>query len=354
MGQPQVSVVIAVWNGERYLRQTLDSILAQDLADFELLVINDGSTDGTADILAEYSRDPRLRIHSQENQGLVNTRNTGLRMAQCELLAFIDADDLAAPTRLSRQVAYLQAHPQVAVLGSFIQYIDPEGRPLRTLRYPTGATVVAEALALRCVLAQPAIMLRRSAALTVGGYRPAFKLGAEDYDLWLRIAEHHEIDNLPEVLTYYRIHGTSITHTHRTEQTIAAFAAMCSARRRRRGQPDPIDGLNTPVTEGDLTRFQLEPDERALFLQTRLELLRQRLAPAAEFADLLTQSWELRPYLRRGRHVRHILMPGAFILIKQGRTLAGLGWIAFAFLREPLSAAWMLLRQSVKILGVGR
>jgi hypothetical protein len=197
-------------------------------------------------------------------------------------------------------------------------------------------------------------MLRRSAALTVGGYRPAFKLGAEDYDLWLRMAEHHEIDNLPEVLTYYRIHGTSITHTHRTEQTIAAFAAMCSARRRRRGQPDPIDGLNTPVTEGDLTRFQLEPDERALFLQTRLELLRQRLAPAAEFADLLTQSWEHRPYLRRGRHVRHILMPGAFILIKQGRTLAGLGWIACAFLREPLSAAWMLLRQSVKILGVGR
>jgi glycosyltransferase involved in cell wall biosynthesis len=354
MGQPQISIVIPVFNGERYLRQTLDSILAQDLTDFELLVIDDGSTDGTADILKEYSRDPRLRIHSQENQGLVKTRNIGLRMASCELLAFIDADDLAVPARMSLQAAYLNAHPDVAALGSHILYIDPEGRPLRTLRYPTGPEKVAAALQSHNALAQPAIMVRRSVALAVGGYRDAFKFGAEDYDLWLRMSESHAIDNLPEVLTHYRIHGESITHTRRAEQLIAAFAAMCSARRRRNGKADPVEGQDTPITEDDLVRYRLEPDERAAFLRIRIDVLRLRDARPEDYLELLAQSWELRPYLRRGRHVRHILMPAAFILLRHQRAAAGLGWIGRAMTREPLSATWLMLRQSVAFFGFGR
>jgi glycosyltransferase involved in cell wall biosynthesis len=354
MGEPKISVVIPVWNGERYLRQTIDSILAQDLADFEVLVIDDGSTDGTAGILAEYSRDPRIRVHTQENQGLVKTRNLALRMASCELLAFIDADDLAAPSRLSRQFAYMTAHPKVAALGSHIQYIDPDGRPLRVLRYPTGPAEVASAMARYCAIAQPAVMIRRTAALDVGGYRPAFKFGAEDYDLWLRLSERHEIENLPEILTYYRIHGASITHTHRADQLIAAFAAMCSARRRRRGQPDPVDGLMTPVSEKDLARYLLEPDEQALFLRIRLDILGQRNASGSDYLDLLAQSWELRPYLRRGRHVRHILMPGAFMLISRKQLADGCYWMAKAMAREPFSTTWMLLRKAASLIGLGR
>ena len=354
MAQPEISIVIPVWNGERYLRQTLDSILAQDLADFELLVIDDGSTDGTADILREYSRDPRLRIHSQENQGLVKTRNIGLRLASCELLAFIDADDLAVPTRMSLQAAYLKAHPDVAAVGSHILYIGPDGRPLRTLRYPTGPAQVASALQSHNALAQPAIMIRRSVALAVGGYRGAFKFGAEDYDLWLRISECHAVDNLPEVLTHYRIHGESITHTRRADQLIAAFGAMCSARRRRNGQADPIEGQDSPITEADLARYRLEPDERAAFLRIRLDILRLRDASPDDFLELLAQSWELRPYLRRGRHVRHILMPAAFKLLRLKRPVAGLAWIGRAITRDPLSAAWLTLRHSLALIGLGR
>jgi|GEM_PF-1503008 len=354
MGQPQISIVIPVWNGERYLRQTLDSILAQDLTDFELLVIDDGSADGTAGILREYSRDPRLRVHTQENQGLVRTRNIGLSMASCELLAFIDADDLAVPARMSLQSAYLNAHPDVAAVGSHILYIDPDGRPLRTLRYPTGPAKVAAALQDHNALAQPAIMIRRSAALAVGGYRNAFRYGAEDYDLWLRMSERHAVDNLPQVLTHYRIHGASITHTRRADQLIAAFAAKCSARRRRNGQADPVDGQDTPITEADLGRYRLEPDERAAFMRIRLDALRLRDAGPEDYLELLAQSWELRPYLRRGRHVRHILMPSAFMLLRHHRLAAGLRWIGRAMTREPLSAAWMVLRRTVAAIGLGR
>lgn len=354
MAAPQISVVIPVWNGERYLRQTIDSILAQDLPNFELLVINDGSTDGTARILDEYSDEPRIRIHTQENQGLVGTRNCALRMASCDLLAFIDADDLAAPSRLSRQFAYLKTHPSVAALGSHIQCIDPEGRPLRILYYPTGPAEVASALMRHCAIAQPAVMIRRAAAIAVGGYRHAFKYGAEDYDLWLRLSEHHEVDNLPEVLTYYRIHDASITHTHRADQLVAAFAAICSARRRRRGQSDPADTLVTPITEDDLASYDLGPDEKAHFLRTRLEILRQTDTSGNDYLELLIQSWELRAYIKRGRHVRHILMPGAFMLLAKKRHPEGLLWVAKAIFREPFSASWMLLRLSAAHIGLGR
>jgi hypothetical protein len=255
---------------------------------------------------------------------------------------------------MSLQAAYLKAHPDVAAVGSHILYIDPEGRPLRTLRYPTGPDQVASALQSHNALAQPAIMIRRSVALAVGGYRGAFKFGAEDYDLWLRMSESHAVDNLPEVLTHYRIHGESITHTRRADQLIAAFAAMCSARRRRNGQADPVDGQDTPITEADLVRYRLEPDERASFLRIRLDILRLREAPPEDYLELLAQSWELRPYLRRGRHVRHILMPAAFMLLRLQRPAAGLAWIGRAMTREPLSATWLMLRQSFGLMGLGR
>ncbi len=354
MAEPKITVVIPVWNGERFIRRTIDSILAQDMPDFELLVIDDGSTDGTAMILEEYSKDPRIRIHAQANQGLVGTRNAGLRMASCEMLAFIDADDLAAPSRLSRQYEHLRSHPSVAVLGSHVQCIDEEGRPLRVLHYPTGPAEVAATLARHCAVAQPAVMIRRSAALAVGGYRPAFKYGAEDYDLWLRLSERHEVDNLPEILTYYRIHGASISHTRRADQLVAAFAAICSARRRRRGLPDPADGLTAPIREEDLARYELGPDEEVAFLRTRLEILRHRDASGDDYQEWLRRSWSLRAHIRRGRHVRHMLMPGAFALWGKRCRADGIRWIGKAFMREPFSAAWMSLRRLFAAVGLGR
>jgi len=344
MGQPQVSVVIPVWNGERYLKQAIESILAQDFADFELIVVDDGSTDGSARIAGNFAGDPRVKVLTQANGGVVAARNVGLNAARAEFVAFLDADDIAKPTRLSKQLTYLQAHPEIAVVGSHISYFDDGQGLIRTQEFPIGGTAVALALEAGNPLAQPAVMLRKSMALAVGGYRAAFKLGAEDYDLWLRLVEKHPLDNLPEVLTLYRIHPKSLTHRLRHEQTFAALAAACAHRRRTAGRSDPLEGLHRPLTPADLARLDLSEAEEAAFMPSLVGLLSgQDIVPDA-YAALLGRAWELRRHIPRGRLVRHCLAPGISALRKAGRSGEAFGWFARAFVTEPLSTCWMLLR----------
>jgi glycosyltransferase involved in cell wall biosynthesis len=354
MGQPQVSVVLPVWNGERYLRQAIESILEQDFKNFELVIVNDGSTDGTASILAEYSADERVRVHTQENCGLVAALNTGVELARAGLIARMDADDISLPNRLRLQYAFMEAHPEVAVLGSSITLIDAVGRQRKTQTYPQGPEAVAASMLQGCALAHPAVMMRRAAVIKVGGYRQAFQ-HAEDYDLWLRIMGNHRIDNLPEALLRYRIHPESVSLVHNTQQALGALTARYAYLRRSAGQPDPFLHQTSPVCLADLAKLNLTESEESEFSMMRFKIAQRQKTPAlTEISGALQRAWDLRAHQRRGRLVRHVLMPGAFILMENGRTLAGLGWIACAFLREPLSAAWMLLRQSVKILGVGR
>jgi len=124
MGQPQVSVVIPVWNGERYLKEAIESILNQDFPDFELIIIDDGSTDDSGRIAVTFAHDKRVIVLTQENAGVVVARNNGLQIAKGEFVAFLDADDIAKRDRFSKQVAYLQANPEVAVVGSHITYFS--------------------------------------------------------------------------------------------------------------------------------------------------------------------------------------------------------------------------------------
>lgn len=344
MGPPQVSVVIPVWNGERYLQQAIDSVLAQDFTDFELIIVDDGSTDGSGRIAQGFVGDGRVKVLKQMNAGVVAARNLGLNAARAECVAFLDADDVAEPARLSRQLAFLRAHPEVAVVGSHIAYFsDGQGR-LRTQAFPSGPANVARALEEGNPLAQPAVMLRKSAALAVGGYREAFRLGAEDYDLWLRLVEKHPLDNLPEVLTLYRIHPDSLTHRHRHEQTFAALAAACAHRRRVAGRSDPLEGLLGPLSPADLERFGLTEAEEAEFMPSLIGLLPRQNAVPDDYAALARRSWRLRRHIPRGRLVRHCLAPAISALRKSGRIGEAFGWFARAFMTEPLSACWMLLR----------
>ncbi len=344
MGQPQVSVVIPVWNGERYLKQAIESILAQDFTDLELVIVDDGSTDGSAEIAAGFARDPRLRILTQGNAGVVAARNTGLRAARAELVAFLDSDDIAQPDRLSKQVAYLLAHPEVAVVGSHITYFDDNHGQLRTQEFPTGSMHVAKALEAGNPLAQPAVMLHKSMAMAVGGYRDAFKFGAEDYDLWLRLGEKHPLDNLPEALTRYRIHPESLTHRRRHEQTFAALAAACSHRRRVAGQPDPLEGLHEPLTPADLALLNLSETEEAAFMPSLVGLLAKQDASPDTYVALMRRAWNLRRHIPRGQLVRYCLAPAISALHNAGHTKEACTWYARAFVTEPLSACWMLLR----------
>lgn len=344
MGQPQVSVVIPVWNGERYLKQAIESILAQDFVDFELIVIDDGSKDGSAGIAKGFAGDARVRLLTQANGGVVAARNAGLNAACAEFVAFLDADDIAQPKRLSKQLAYLQSHPEVAAVGSHITYFDDNRGLRRTQEFPVGTTAVALALETGNPLAQPAVMLRKSMAMAAGGYREAFRLGAEDYDLWLRLIEKHPLDNLPEVLTLYRIHSDSLTHRLRHEQAFAALAAACAHRRRVAGRRDPLDGLNGPLSPTILPQLDLSEAEEAMFMPSLFGLLAKQGAGPDTYAALVRRAWELRRHIPRGRLIRHCLAPAISALRQAGRSGEAFGWLARAFVTEPLSACWMLLR----------
>lgn len=203
--EPRVSVLVPVFNAERYLRESLDSVFSQTFQDFELVAIDDGSTDGSRDVLASY-RDPRLVVvHNDLNLGVALTLNRGLMLARGAYVARLDADDIAMPERLARQVAFLDNHPDVALVGSFAEAIDPEGTPFRTLTVPLGFDEIIARIFSVNLFIHPSVLFRKSVVQDLGGFRQG-ALHAEDYDLWLRIIEHHEVANIPEALVRYRIH----------------------------------------------------------------------------------------------------------------------------------------------------
>lgn len=201
-----------VHNGAPYLRAAIDSILQQTFGDFEFLIIDDGSTDDSPRILASY-QDARIRCAANTtNLGTVATLNRGLDSARGELVALMHADDISAPERLARQVAYLERHPRVGIVGTWAVVF---GGSSSVWRFPTLPEAVGCANVFNCCLIHPTVMLRRS-WLDIHGlrYDPAH-LHAEDYGLWLRASRHFLLANLPEALLRYRVHPSSTTQRHR-------------------------------------------------------------------------------------------------------------------------------------------
>jgi len=346
MRTPSISVVMAVYNGERWLAETLASLAGQTFDDFEIVAIDDGSTDGSAAILAEASaRDTRYRIITQSNHGLVASLNRGLAEARAPLVARIDADDIAEPERFARQLAFLGAHPEVAALGSAIRIIDADGRFLRLQSYPCGPEAMAKAMLRGCALAHPAVMMRRDAVLAAGGYREAFR-HAEDYDLWLRLGERHELDNLPEPLLRYRQHGGSVSFQYRQQQALATYVARRCAQSRRAGRPDQLSGLKRAMDQSILQTLDLTPADEAAF---RFEVLKAALWPAGQDNDEgwleenMERAWALRANLQSGRFVRRCLIPYARHRRKQDRHDLALRWARRAFGLAPFSTFWSLL-----------
>ncbi len=201
-----MTVLTTVYNRAAYLGATIESVLGQSFADLELLVVDDGSSDASVEV-AQSFRDPRVRVlRNPTNLGIPRTRNRGLAEARGEYLAILDSDDVARPDRLRRQVDFLDAHPDVAVVGSFCAWIDGRGRRLRRVkRRPVHPDDVRAALLFRCPLQNSAAM-GRTAVLRRFGYRSEFEVG-EDYDLWTRLSAEHRLANLPLVLVDYRVHG---------------------------------------------------------------------------------------------------------------------------------------------------
>ena len=235
-----MSVLITVRDNARFLAEAVDSVLAQTLTDLELVVVDDGSTDESPGILDGYAaRDPRVRVFHRPPSGIAAASNFGLAQCRAELIARLDADDIAMPDRLERQVAWMETHPDLVALGGWMITIDASGRELDVRRYPTDPEAFRVAMLASVAMAHPASILRRRAVLEVGGYRSEFNY-ASDYDLWLRLEERGGLANLPEVVTRYRLHADQVTTRSRPEQARSAELALRLAKLRRSGGTDPL------------------------------------------------------------------------------------------------------------------
>ncbi|WP_162006662.1 glycosyltransferase family 2 protein [Roseimaritima sediminicola] len=231
---PLISVVMPIYNAQSHLRQALASILAQDFEDFEVVAVNDGSTDDSGGILQQFAaRDRRVRVIEQRNRGLVGALNRGLEESRGRLLARMDADDVAMPERFGKQVRFLQQHPAVLAVGTAIMNMDCDGDRLNVQILPTEAPAIDDQLMHRRTgLAHPSVMMRREAVEAVGGYRAEFEW-IEDHDLWLRLSERGPLANLPDVLLCYRQHLKSCSWNNSVLRTRRINAVMRTAYQRR-------------------------------------------------------------------------------------------------------------------------
>lgn len=269
MNTPAISVAMSVYNGERFLEEAIASVLAQTFAQFELLILDDGSRDSTRAIIETHAaRDSRVRPIIRENRGLIASLNQLVAESRAPLVARMDADDICLPQRFARQVEFLDGHPEYGVIGSWCEDIDENGRPwpaATTHRHPTDHEGFLAAIELgRPLLCHPAVMFRRDLVLSVGGYHAAFR-HCEDLDLWLRLASITRIASLPEQLVKYRHYDEQVSSRHATEQQIGAAVAKLAYRERLAGRTDPtVDLERLPPLEEFDTLFAREGVSRAV------------------------------------------------------------------------------------------
>jgi len=224
---PAVSVLMAVYNGAPWVADAARSVLAQTLGDLELVVVDDGSTDATGDVLAGVG-DSRLRVERREHEGLTRALNYGLRVARAPLVARLDADDIALPERLARQVAFLETHPEIGVLGSAAREVNGDGREVRVVRPPEDDGALRRALIRRNPMLHSTVTMRRHIVEAVGGYDPRFAV-AQDYDLWMRLAGVTRLANLSEALVVRRLLAGRVSVARDTERLRAEARARWRA-----------------------------------------------------------------------------------------------------------------------------
>jgi glycosyltransferase involved in cell wall biosynthesis len=219
VSSPLVSVLLPVRDGAAFLREAVESVLAQTLREHELLVVDDGSEDETPAILSSFA-DERLRVLRQERLGLVAALERAIVEARAPYLARMDADDVSAPSRLERQLEVLEGDERLALVGCAVETIDAAGRVTGSWSLPTDDAALRRRLLLRNPFTHGAVLLRRAAVDAVGGYRADYGAN-EDYDLWRRLAREWRLAAAPEVLYRYREHPHAVTKTRVDERVLA-------------------------------------------------------------------------------------------------------------------------------------
>jgi hypothetical protein len=261
----QPSVIMPVYNGARYVGAAINSVLRQTFGAFELLIMDDGSTDGTPAILDRYAgRDSRIRVFPRPRQGQIACRNELLQLARNDLVACADADDVCLPDRFEHQFRAMTQDRELWVLGTAMISIKSSGTQRKRPRVLTGAEAVAQELGRRCGIGHPSCMMRRGNILRIGGYRPAYE-AAEDYDLFLRASEQGKVDNLPIVGVLYRQHDDSVSSLHALRQAVSTDLARATHSLRITGKPDPTAEITAPPQLDDPLLASLIPPAQMEF-----------------------------------------------------------------------------------------
>jgi len=292
---PRVTVLIPVYNRRRFIVDAIDSVLAQTVADFELLLVDDGSSDGSQDLIRGYN-DARIRlIQNPQNLGIAATRNRGIEAARSEYVAFLDSDDRALPERLAHQLAFLDTHPDFAAVGSWIRWIDDSGNSRgKTKRKAADPDQIAAERLFRSCL-ENSTATARTDILRAYPHREDYRLGS-DYDLWARIAADYRLAALPEVLVERRQHDSQASDERSADYKrwrLAIFA-------------DQLSALGIDYTPGDLENHYVlrrmhkegfQPDVAYLdwterwFIQLLEANARRGLYPEPAFSATLGAFW---------------------------------------------------------------
>ena len=254
---PKISVIMSVFNGEKYLREAIDSILGQTFTDFEFIIVNDGSTDNSLSIIKGYA-DKRIRlIDNEQNIGLTKSLNRAIKQARGEYIARQDADDISLPNRFEEQIKYFKKNPKVVLLGTGICRIDGNGKILgKTL----AIAKPGKSLVKQNQFNHGSTMFKSGVIRELGGYNELFKY-CQDYELWLRLAKYYEVRNLPQILYQLRFHDEALRFEKRDEAVLYNLLALRLMR-------DDIDAevLKTIKDKGIKSLYSyLTKDERITF-----------------------------------------------------------------------------------------
>jgi glycosyltransferase involved in cell wall biosynthesis len=351
---PLVSVIVPVYNAVHFVEEALESVSSQTFADFELIVVDDGSIDGSLAVLERHlAREPRMVLVRQPNAGGAAARNAAARRASGRYLAVMDADDVAEPDRFARQVAFLERHPDVDVLGASMRVITEDGVPAGYKTRPTSVDDVHGLLEHEITnpILDPTVMMRRDAFEAVGGYRSQFRT-TYDYDLWLRMLPRR-MCNLPDAVVRYRQHAEQTTRRGAVLTLYSLHVGKASQIARQRGTPDPAEDWDGSVDLDLLRRSTADPYVAASLYASLLRLLddsperhrdidvvsRRQLFDLLDDVDVSQASVE-------GGDVFYILRAAASI-VRAGRLASGtrlLSSVVRRYPRESYSAVRLALR----------
>ena len=219
--EPLISVVMPVYNGEAYLAEAMESILSQRITDFEFIIINDGSTDGSEKVIRSF-QDERIRYHYQQNCGLGATLNIGCEMARGKYIARQDQDDVSLPERFQFQIEYLESHPDVLLVGSRAKIIREGSKALEYHNHPSNPAVLKFDLMFDNPFVHSSVMWRNNEITKSEKYNPDRNL-YEDYDLWSRFSQKGKIANVPEILLLYRHHEAGLSKNFSNFRDLALY-----------------------------------------------------------------------------------------------------------------------------------